>query len=51
MEFLLVAPCMESNQGECSNQRLLSVQDLSTVNSQELIRVDKDDQNKSRRQC
>lgn len=51
VEFSLVAPGVESNQGECSNQRLLDLQDLSIVNSQELIRVDKDDQNKSRHQC
>lgn len=51
VEFLFVAPCVESNQGDCSNQKLLYLQCLSTVNSQELIRVDKDDQNKSRHQC
>lgn len=51
VEFLFVAPCAESNQGDCSNQRLPYLQDLSTVNSQELIRADKDDQNKSRHQC
>lgn len=51
MEFLFVAPWAESNQGDCSNQRLPYLQGLSTVNSPELIRVDKDDQNKSRHQC
>lgn len=51
MEFLFVAPCAELNQGDCSDQRLPDLQRLPTVNSQELIRVHKDDQNKSRHQC
>lgn len=51
LEFLFVAPCVESNQGDCSNQKLPYLQCLSTVNSQELIRVDKDDQNKGGHQC
>lgn len=49
--YLLVAPCVESKQSEHSNQRLPYLQDLSTLNSQELIMVDKDGQNKSRHQC
>lgn len=51
MEFLFVAACAELNQGDCSNRRLPYLQRLSTGNSQELVRVDKDDQNKSRHQC
>lgn len=48
---LLVVPCVELNQSELSNQRSPYLQDLSTLNSQELIMVDEDGQNKSRRQC
>lgn len=48
---LPVVPCVESNQSERSNQRLPYLQDLSTLNSQELIMVGEDGQNKSRHQC
>lgn len=51
MEFLFVAPCAELTQGGRSNRRLPYLQGLSTVNGEELRRVDKDDQNKSRHQC
>lgn len=41
---LPVVPCVESNQSERSNQRLPYLQDLSTLNSQELIMVGEDGQ-------
>lgn len=43
--------CGTEPKWKCSNQRLPYLQDLSTINSQELIMVDEDGQNKSRHQC